>query len=135
MEINRPDIVAEVRDAFERYEGGLRGADAALLDTLFWNSPLTVRYGADEILVGHAAIAAFNARRVPLGSSRRLRDTVVTTYGADAATVSTLFLETPPGTVGRQMQTWVRMPDGWRVVAAHVSVIPDPDPPRIGAPA
>jgi hypothetical protein len=126
VEINRPDIVAEVTDVFARYEGGLRTADAALLDTLFWNSPRTIRYGADEILTGHGEIATFNAQRRPLGDSRKLDDTVVTTYGTDAATVSTLFLETPPGTVGRQMQTWIRMPEGWRVVAAHVSVIPKP---------
>ncbi len=121
-----PDVVAEVKAAFDAYEGGLRSADAALLDTLFWDDPRTIRYGADEILHGHPAIAAFNARRRPLGDARQLSDTVITTYGRDAATVSTLFLETPPGTVGRQMQTWVRMPEGWRVVAAHVSVIPKP---------
>jgi hypothetical protein len=126
LDINRPEIVAEVAEAFARYEGGLRTADAALLDTLFWDSAHTIRYGADENLSGHAEIAAFNARRRPLGNSRRLGRTVITTFGTDAATVSTLYLETPPGTVGRQMQTWIRMPEGWRVVAAHVSVIPEP---------
>ncbi len=126
MEINRPDIVLEVEAAFARYEGGLKTADSALLDTLFWDSPHTIRYGADENLYGHREIADFNTKRKPLGDGRKLGRTVITTYGANAATVSTLFLETPPGTVGRQMQTWVRMPEGWRVVAAHVSVIPDP---------
>ncbi len=126
MDINKPRVVAEVRDAFAEYETGLRNADAAILDRLFWNSPHTIRYGADENLHGHIEIAAFNARRRPLGSSRTLGDTVITTYGDDAATVSTLFLETPPGTIGRQMQTWMRTPEGWRVVAAHVSVIPQP---------
>lgn len=126
MDINRPEIVAEVAEVFARYEGGLRTADAALLDMLFWNSPHTIRYGADENLTGHGEIAAFNSRRRALGDSRKLGNTVITTFGADAATVSTLFLETPPGTVGRQMQTWMRMPGGWRVVAAHVSVIPQP---------
>jgi hypothetical protein len=125
LNINIPEIVAEVRRAFEGYEAGLVAADAAALDTLFWNNPLTIRYGADEILYGHAKIAAFNARRRPLGSDRVLNDTVITTYGEAAATVSTLFVDphTPPGTVGRQMQTWARFPEGWRVVAAHVSVI------------
>ena len=126
MEINRPEVVAEVAEAFARYEGGLRTADAAVLDTLFWADPATIRYGADEILHGHDAIAAFNARRRPLGDTRRLDRTVITTYGTDAATVSTLFRETPDGTVGRQMQTWIRLPEGWRVVAAHVSVIAEP---------
>ncbi len=126
MEIDKADVAAEVQAAFDAYEGGLRSADAPLLDRLFWRSPRTVRYGAGEILHGHDEIAAFNAKRRPLGSSRKLGRTVITTFGDDAATVSTLFLETPPGTVGRQMQTWIRMPDGWRVVAAHVSVIPAP---------
>ena len=123
MKINIPEIVAEVRVAFERYEAGLVTADAAALDDLFWNNPLTIRYGADEILHGHAEIAAFNARRRPLGPDRALADTIITTFGETAATVSTLYLDTPPGTVGRQMQTWARFPEGWRVVAAHVSVI------------
>jgi hypothetical protein len=126
LDINKPEVVAEVRAAFDDYESGLRTANAPLLDRLFWNAPHTVRYGAGENLNGHDAIAAFNARRRPLGSSRKLAHTVITTYGEDAATVSTLFLEPPPGTIGRQMQTWMRMPEGWRVVAAHVSVIPEP---------
>lgn len=126
LRINEAGIVAEVQAAFDAYEQGLRTADAALLDQLFWDNPHTIRYGAGEILRGHAEIAAFNAKRRALGASRKLGDTVITTYGADAATVSTLFLETPPGMVGRQMQTWMRMPEGWRVVAAHVSVIPRP---------
>ena len=123
MKINTPEIVAEVRVAFERYEAGLVTADAAALDDLFWNNPLTIRYGADEILHGHAEIAAFNARRRPLGPDRALADTIITTFGEGFATVSTLYLDTPAGTVGRQMQTWARFPEGWRVVAAHVSVI------------
>ncbi len=126
MDINLPDVLAEVQAAFARYEAGLRTANVADLDELFWQSPHTIRYGADENLYGHPEIAAFNAQRVPLGDKRKLGRTVITTYGRDAATVSTLFLETPAGSVGRQMQTWMRMPDGWRVVAAHVSVIPEP---------
>ena len=97
MDINRPEIVAEIADVFARYESGLRLADTALLDTLFWDNPATIRYGADEILHGHDEIVVFNARRRPLGDTRKLAQTVITTYGTDAATVSTLFLETPPG--------------------------------------
>ncbi len=126
VDVNIPEVVAEVRRAFDSYEAGLVTADIVALDRLFWSSPLTIRYGADETLHGHAEIAAFNARRRPLGPDRALARTVVTTFGRDAATVSTLFLDTPPGTVGRQMQTWIRMADGWHVVAAHVSVIPTP---------
>jgi Protein of unknown function (DUF3225) len=126
LDINIPEVVAAVRDAFERYEAGLVTADAAALDTLFWNDPRTIRYGADEICRGHDEIAAFNARRRPLGPDRALADTVITTFGENFATVSTLFVDTPPGTIGRQMQTWARLSEGWRVVAAHVSVIPRP---------
>jgi hypothetical protein len=127
LEINRPDVLAQVWDAYRRYETALLEADAATLDTLFWNDPRTVRYGVNENLSGHAAIAAFNARR-RLNPERALADTVVTTFGADFATVSTLFTDVPEGKIGRQMQSWARMPDGWRVVAAHVSVIDRPAP-------
>lgn len=124
MDINIPEVVDEVKSAFDKYEAGLVTAHVASLDHLFWAGPLTVRYGADETLHGHDEIAAFNARRRPLGPDRALAKTVITTFGRDFATVSTLFVDTPPGTIGRQMQTWVRMDDGWHVVAAHVSVIP-----------
>ena len=126
MEINRADAVADVSVAYARYEAALLSADAATLDELFWADGRTVRYGADEILRGHDAVAAFNRRR-RLNPDRRLADTVVTTYGRDFATVSTLFTDVPAGKVGRQMQSWVRMPEGWRVVAAHVSVIDVPE--------
>jgi hypothetical protein len=125
VEINRPEVLAEVWRAYRRYEAALLAADAAALDELFWSDARTLRYGVAEILHGHAAIAAFNARR-KINPERVLVDTVVTTYGADFATASTLFTDTPEGTIGRQMQTWARMPEGWRVVAAHVSVIDKP---------
>ena len=122
MEINRPDVLAEVWSAYRRYEAALLTADAATLDELFWNDARTIRYGVNEILHGHSAIAAYNARR-RINPERLLAETAVTTYGADFATASTLFTDTPEGTIGRQMQSWARMPAGWRVVAAHVSVI------------
>ena len=125
MEINRPDVLAEVWSAYRRYEAALLSADVATLDELFWSDARTIRYGVAEILHGHAAIAAYNARR-KINPERVLEDTVVTTYGADFATASTLFTDTPEGTIGRQMQSWARMPEGWRVVAAHVSVIARP---------
>jgi len=125
VEINRPDVLAEVWRAYRRYEAALLAADAATLDELFWSDARTIRYGVGEILHGHTAIAAFNARR-RINPERVLADTVVTTYGADFATASTLFTDTPEGTIGRQMQSWARMPEGWRVVAAHVSVIDKP---------
>jgi hypothetical protein len=125
VEINRPDVLAELWDAYRRYEAALVAADAATLDELFWNDARTIRYGVDEILYGHAAIAAFNARR-RRNPERVLADTVVTSYGADFAVVSTLFADVPEGKIGRQMQSWARLPEGWRVVAAHVSVIDKP---------
>lgn len=130
MEINRPEVVAEVAAAFARYEAALVGNDVATLTALFWDSPHTIRYGIGENLYGAAEIAAFRGARSPVGLARRLSRTVITTYGADLATASTLFeRESAPGKVGRQMQTWVRLAEGWRIVAAHVSVIDAPAAP------
>jgi len=124
MDINIPEIQAEVSAAFARYEAALVGNDVAVLQEIFWRSPHTIRYGIGENLYGSDEIAAFRAARSPVGLARRISRTVITTYGRDFATASTLFeRETVPGKLGRQMQTWVRMPEGWRVVAAHVSLI------------
>jgi len=126
MDVNLPEVVAEVGAAFERYEAALVGNDVAALDALFRDAPESIRYGATESLYGSAEIAAFRAARSPAGLARRRERTVITTYGRDFAVASTLFRrDTAPGKVGRQMQTWVRFPEGWRVVAAHVSVIED----------
>ena len=127
MDIDLPEIVAEVREAFSRYEKALVENDVATLDALFKDSPRTIRYGAAEILYGFDEIAAFRAGRSPAGLARSLSRTVVTTYGRDFAVASTLFHRpTTPGRVGRQMQTWVRFPEGWRVAAAHVSLMDAP---------
>jgi hypothetical protein len=124
VKINAPKVVAEVEAAFAEYETALVGNDVATLTRLFWESPLTVRYGMDEILYGSREIAAFRTARSPLGLARRLSRTVIATYGDDFATASTLFhRDSAPGIVGRQMQSWARMPEGWRIVAAHVSLI------------
>jgi hypothetical protein len=124
MQINIPEVHAEVEAAFTRYEAALIGNSVADLNELFWRSPDTIRYGIGENLYGSDEIAAFRAARSPAGLQRRLRRTVITTYGRDFATASTLFLrDSVPGKTGRQMQTWARMPEGWRVVAAHVSLI------------
>ena len=124
MEINLPKVRAEVEAAFARYEAALVSNDVATLRELFWRSEHTIRYGIAENLYGSDEIAAFRAARLPIGLARRISRTVITTYGRDFATASTLFeRDTVPGRIGRQMQTWVRMPKGWRVVAAHVSVI------------
>jgi len=124
MQIDLPEVVAEVRAAFERYEQAVVANDVTALDTLFHDDARTIRYGGGENLYGYGEIAAFRAARSPAGLARTLSRTVITTYGRDHAVASTLFHRSSlPGKVGRQMQTWVRFPDGWRVVAAHVSVI------------
>lgn len=134
MQINDPETLAAVTAAFARYEAALISNDVAVLDELFWNSPHTIRYGVNENLYGIDAIRAFRDARPATGLARTLDRTVITTYGTDFATAATLFHRTP-GKLGRQMQTWVRMPAdpdanpnanpiaAWRVVAATVSVI------------
>ena len=127
-EINDPTIVAEVRAAFDRYDQGLVDNDVAVLNDSFWNSPHTLRYGATENLYGYDAIRAFRAGRSPQGLARQLMNTVITTYGRDFATASTEFRRAGAARTGRQSQTWLRTPAGWRVVAAHVSLLDTPPP-------
>jgi len=124
MDINRPEVLAEVRAVFARYERALVSNDIAVLDELFWPSEHTVRYGGGgENLVGIEAIRAFRAGRSPAGLARTLANTVITTYGNDFATAQTEFHREGDVRTGRQSQTWVRFSEGWRVVAAHISVI------------
>jgi hypothetical protein len=127
MEIDLPEVVAEVKAEFERYEKALVSNDVATLGALFHDDARTIRYGGAEILYGHDEIQAFRAARSPVGLARALSRTVITAYGRDCAVASTLFHRpSAPGKVGRQMQTWVRFPEGWRIVAAHVSMIDEP---------
>jgi hypothetical protein len=128
MEIDLPDVLAEVTAQFERYEKALVSNDVAVLDELFRNAPQTLRYGIGENLYGYREIMAFRAARSPVGLMRRTDKTVITTYGRDTAVASTLFYrEAWAGSkVGRQMQTWIRFPEGWKIVAAHVSIIDEP---------
>jgi ketosteroid isomerase-like protein len=122
MDVDLPEVMAEVREAFEAYEQALVTNDVAALDGFFCDDPRTLRYGVGENLYGYEAIKAFRAARSAVGLARTRSKTVITTFGRDFAVASTLFHRTA-GKVGRQMQTWVRFPEGWRVVAAHVSVI------------
>ena len=127
MDIDLPEVVAEVREAFERYEKALVTNDVATLDTLFSKDERTIRYGVGENLYGHKEVAAFRAGRPPINLMRTRARTVITTYGRDFAVASTLFYrDSLIGKVGRQMQSWVRFEDGWKVVAAHVSIIDVP---------
>ena len=127
MEIDLPDVLAEVTAQFARYEQALVSNDVAELNELFHRDARTLRYGIAENLYGYDEVTAFRAARSPVGLMRRTARTVITSYGRDTAVASTLFYrDTAPGRVGRQMQTWIRFPEGWRVVAAHVSIIDEP---------
>jgi len=124
MRINDPAVLAEVEAAFAEYERALTSNDVATLDRLFKDAPETLRYGVAENLYGYSEIAAFRSARSPVGLERTLERTVITSYGEAMATASTLFRrDSMAGKVGRQSQTWVKFAEGWRVVAAHVSVI------------
>ena len=126
MDINLPDIHAEVSAVFARYEDALVHNKVDVLDELFWASAHTVRYGVAENLVGIDAIRAFRSARPSAGLMRALQHTVITTYGHDFATAMTEFKREGGSKLGRQSQTWVRMHHGWCVVAAHVSLIDAP---------
>lgn len=124
VDVNRPDVVDELSQAFSRYEAALVTNDVATLGELFWDSPLAVRYGDSQNLYGHEEITAFRASR-PVDDLRRdVVRVVITTFGADFATTAAEFRRIASGARGRQMQTWVRTDEGWRIVAAHVSLLP-----------
>ena len=123
MDINLSEVHAEVCAVFARYEDALVNNRVEVLDELFWDSAFTIRYGAAENLYGIEEIRAFRQSRPATGLARTLRRTVITTYGRDSATAMTEFVREGGNKIGRQSQTWVRMPEGWRVVAAHVSLI------------
>jgi ketosteroid isomerase-like protein len=134
MDIDKPDIVAEVTAAFQAYERALAANDVAALDGFFLEAPTTVYLGTAENLYGAEEIAQFRAGRNPAGLERTLERTVVTAYGDDLAVVATLFRRArAPGKVGRELQTWLRTAVGWRIVAAHKSVIDDPATRPAGA--
>jgi hypothetical protein len=127
MQIDSPEVIAEVKTEFELYEQALVSNDIATLNEMFRNDARTIRYGINENLYGYAEIAAFRAARSPLGLARTLSRTVISSYGRDHALASTLYYRGgAPGKIGRQMQTWIRFSEGWRVVAAHVSMIDQP---------
>ena len=126
MNIDDPETLVEIGAQLARYEKALTGNDVAVLDELFWNSPRTLRYGAGENLYGYEAIAAFRAARPAQGLEREVLKTVITTFGRDFATANIEFRRDGNTRTGRQSQTWVRMPEGWRMVAAHVSLLAPP---------
>ena len=123
MIIDDPEVLAEVTAAFRRYEAAFVKNDTTVLNELFWNSPHTVRFGAGENIYGFDRIVEFRANRSAAGLMRSLQNTVITTFGRDFATASTEFRREGNPRTGRQQQSWVRFPEGWRIVAAHVSMI------------
>ena len=124
MQINIPNVHAEVKAIFDQYEDALIHNKIDILDNTFWNNPLVIRYGMNENLYGFNEIAEFRASRPSKGLLRNISRTVITTFGNDLATTNTLFeRDTVPGKLGRQSQTLVRLPEGWRIVSAHVSLI------------
>ncbi len=123
MEINLPEILAEVGAACDRYERALVANDVPVLDALFWASPHTLRYGVGENLYGADEIRAYRAGRPATNLQREVLHHVLTTYGKDFATSNLEFRRAGADRSGRQSQTWARTPDGWRVVAAHVSLV------------
>jgi hypothetical protein len=123
MDVNISDVVAEVTAAFMRYEKALTSNDVAVLDELFLNSPLTLRYGVTENLHSYEEIQAFRAGRPSVGLEREIYNTRITTYGRDFATANTEFKRKNSSKTGRQSQTWIRTPAGWRIVSAHVSLL------------
>ena len=124
MQINLPEVLAEVTAVFWRYEDALVNNQVAVLDELFWRSPHTLRYGVGENLYGYEAIQAFRAARPATGLARQLLRTQITTYCDGFATANVEFQRVGSSQPGRQSQTWMKTPEGWRVVAAHVSLIP-----------
>lgn len=123
MQINLPEIVEEVSKAFDAYEAALTGNDVSTLDALFWTSPEVIRFGATENLYGHDEILAFRQSRPSKGLDRVLRNTVITTFGRNFATANTEFTRDGSDRIGRQSHAWARLPEGWRIVAAHVSLM------------
>jgi hypothetical protein len=123
LAINIPSVLAEVSEIFHIYEAALVGNDVALLDSLFWQDERALRYGVGENLYGYESIKAFRAARSPAGLARRLLNTVITTYGQDFATANTEFSRDGAARTGRQSQTWMRTAAGWKIVAAHVSLL------------
>ena len=123
-EINIPEVHAEVSAAFYRYEKALTTNDVAVLDELFYNNEHTLRFGVTENLFSYAEIAAFRAARPSQGLARELIRTVITTYGRDFGVANTSFRREGSDRIGRQSHTWLRTDEGWRIVAAHVSLLP-----------
>jgi hypothetical protein len=127
-EINLPEIVAELRELYARYEQALVSNDVGTLVAMFWASPHVMRFGVTENLYGENELEAFRKARPAANLARTVRRLDVVSFGRDFASITLEFLrDSPRGAIlGRQSQVWVRLPDGWRIVSAHVSLLPQP---------
>jgi ketosteroid isomerase-like protein len=127
VEINIPEVVTAVTAEFQRYEQALVSNDVETLDALFWPSEFTLRYGVAECLYGYEAIAQFRATRAAMDLRRNLMNTTITTYGNDVASANTEFRRIGAQMTGRQSHVWLRTEQGWKIAAAHVSLLKMPD--------
>ena len=121
LEMDIPEILAEVTTAFKRYEVALKTNDVEVLGELFKNAPYTLRFGMAENLYGFDEIEAFRKARPSDGLERTLQNTKIITFGENMGIATTEFRRAAEDRIGRQSQTWVRQPEGWRIVSAHVS--------------
>ena len=126
MVINDPATVAELRELYPRYEQALVGNDVDTLVSMFWASPHAARFGPTESLYGISEIEAFRKGRSPANLARTIKRLDIVAFGKDFASITLSFEREIEGLVtrGRQSQTWVRLPEGWRIVFAHVSILP-----------
>lgn len=122
-EMDDGSVVADVTEAHRRYEQALLANDVDTLTELFWDDPRTIRYGVTENLYGAAAIAAYRAAKPPENLDRAVVRSAVTALGPDTAITAIEFQRPGGSRIGRQMQTWIRTRDGWRIAAAHVSFL------------
>lgn len=123
MMIDEPETHAEIAALVERYEDALDRNDIGALDAMFWHSQQVVRFGVGENLYGEAEIAAFRRQRQGGSPPRTVRRIAITTFRRDFAVANVEFQRLGGETIGRQSQSWVRLPEGWRIVAAHVSLM------------
>lgn len=123
LPVNLPDVIAEVTILCDAYEVALMANDLDTLDALFWSASETLRYGIAENLYGIEEIRAYRVGRTGGSPQRDVLRSVITTHGTDVATCNLEFIRPATGTRGRQSQTWIRTVDGWKIAAAHVSLI------------
>ncbi len=132
MELDIPEVLAEVRAVFDRYEAALLANETAVLDEIFWADPRTVRFGTTEILFGHDAIRAFRA--TVASYAQRVQEQVqITSFGRDFAATHLVYRRVQSGAIGRETKIMARFADGWHVVSAHVSILAPKDETRLKA--